>query len=373
MYTMDQLLGNVGIDSTQSILLSKVFLLVLCVLIFNFLVRKIFARLAVQLQNTENEWDDALLDAARKPLAWGVWVVGIAWVIGVVSHAFDADTLSFVESLRDTLLIFVVSWFLIRLVSVVVAMLARPGKRRDAWDKTTVEAIGKLFKAAVIITTILALMQHFGFSISGVLAFGGIGGIAIGFAAKDLLSNFFGGLMIYMDRQFSVGDWIRSPDKEIEGTVEYIGWRITRIRTFDMRPLYVPNATFTSISVENPSRMHNRRFYEPFGLRYKDQDKVQAITVAVKQMLLNHGAIDTGQTLMVNVNTFNAHSVDFFVYTFTKTTVWVEFHEIKQELLGLIGDIVAQHGADFAFPTQTIQLMPQQVTDASTSSINSAQ
>ncbi|MDC9719108.1 MAG: mechanosensitive ion channel family protein [Gammaproteobacteria bacterium] len=362
MKSIDQLLGSVGIDTTQSILLTKVFLLVFAVLLFNFMVRRLFAHFAIQLKKTENEWDDALLDAARKPLAWGVWVVGMAWVVGIVSHAFDANTLTVVASLRDTFLIVLVSWFLVRLVNVVVAMLARPGKHRDAWDKTTVEAMGKLVKAAVIITAILALMQHFGFSISGVLAFGGVGGIAIGFAAKDMLSNFFGGLMIYMDRQFAVGDWIRSPDKEIEGTVEYIGWRITRIRTFDMRPLYVPNATFSSISVENPSRMKNRRFYETFGLRYQDQDKVQAITVAVKNMLLSHAAIDTQQTLMVNVNTFNAHSVDFFVYSFTKTTKWTEFHEIKQQLLGLIGDIVAQHGADFAFPTQTIQMMPQQTT-----------
>jgi MscS family membrane protein len=364
MNMMDQLLGNLGIDSSQSILLSKVFLLVLAVLLFNFVVRRMFTRLAVKLKTTENEWDDALLDAARKPLAWGVWVVGIAWVVGIVSDAFDADTLSFVGTLRDTFLIMLVSWFLVRLVNVVAVMLARPGKHRDAWDKTTVEAIGKLVKAAVIITAVLALMQHFGFSISGVLAFGGVGGIAIGFAAKDMLSNFFGGLMIYMDRQFSVGDWIRSPDKEIEGTVEYIGWRITRIRTFDMRPLYVPNATFASISVENPSRMHNRRFYETFGLRYQDQDKVQAITAAIKQMLLAHEAIDTRQTLMVNMNTYNAHSVDFIVYTFTKTTQWAEFHDIKQDLLGLIGDIVAQNGAEFAFPTQTIQLLPQQEVGA---------
>ena len=104
-------------------------------------------------------------------------------------------------------------------------------------------------------------MQALGYSISGVLAFGGIGGIAVGFAAKDLLANFFGGLMIYLDRPFSVGDWIRSPDKNIEGTVEEIGWRLTRIRTFDKRPLYVPNSTFTQISVENPSRMLNRRIY----------------------------------------------------------------------------------------------------------------
>ncbi len=81
MNTMDQLLGNVGIDTSQSLLLSKVFLLVLAVLLFNFLVRKLFSRLALQLQKTENEWDDALLDAARIPLAWGVWVVGIAWVV----------------------------------------------------------------------------------------------------------------------------------------------------------------------------------------------------------------------------------------------------------------------------------------------------
>jgi MscS family membrane protein len=357
---LDQLLGTVGINTSQSILLTKVFLLVFTVLLFNFLVRKAFERLAVQLQKTENEWDDALLDAARKPLAWGVWVIGMAWVVDVVSHSFDAGTLSVVANLRDTLLIVLISWFLLRLVNVAVAMLARPGKHRDAWDKTTVEAMGKLVKASIIITAVLSLMQHFGFSISGLLAFGGVGGIAIGFAAKGLLSNFFGGLMIYMDRQFSVGDWIRSPDKEIEGTVEYIGWRITRIRTFDMRPLYVPNATFTSISVENPSRMSNRRFYETFGLRYDDQDKVQAITLAIKEMLLAHTAIDTQKTLMVNVNTFNSHSVDFFVYSFTKTTNWAEFHTIKQELLGVIADIVAHHGAEFAFPTQTIQMAHQQ-------------
>jgi MscS family membrane protein len=199
MYMVDQLLEVAGIDSSESILLAKMFLLVFGVLLFNFLVRKSFQRLAVQHQKTQNEWDDALLDAAQKPLAWGVWVVGMAWVVGIVSHAFDADTLNFVATLRDTLLIMLVSWFAVRLVNVVVAMLARPGKNRDAWDKTTVEAMGKLVKAAVIITAILALMQHFGFSISGVLAFGGVGGIAIGFAAKDLLSNFFGGLMIYMD------------------------------------------------------------------------------------------------------------------------------------------------------------------------------
>jgi MscS family membrane protein len=233
---------------------------------------------------------------------------------------------------------------------------------RQAWDATTTEALGKVLKTVVAISAILVMMQSFGLSISGVLAFGGVGGIAVGFAAKDLLANFFGGLMIYMDRQFAVGDWIRSPDKPIEGTVEHIGWRVTRIRTFDMRPLYVPNATFTNITVENPSRMTNRRFYETFGLRYQDRNKLADITTDIKNMLLQHDAIDTGQTLMVNLNTLNQHSVDFFVYCFTKTTRWAEFHGYKQALLQAISDIVDKHGAAFAFPTQTVLLQQSAAT-----------
>lgn len=165
--------------------------------------------------------------------------------------------------------------------------------------------MGKLLKAATFITAALVLLQTLGFSVSGVLAFGGIGGIAIGFAARDLLANFFGAIMIYLDRPFSVGDWIRSPDRNIEGTVEDIGWRLTRIRTFDQRPLYVPNAIFANISVENPSRMYNRRINETIGLRYEDIAKVPVIIERVRQYLIDHQDIETeSRTLIVNFNTY---------------------------------------------------------------------
>ena len=114
-------------------------------------------------------------------------------------------------------------------------------------DYTTVDALSKLGRFSVVIIAALVILQTLGFSISGVLAFGGIGGIAMGFAAKDMLANFFGGLTIYLDRPFTVGEWIRSPDKAIEGTVEYIGWRHTRVRAFNKNPIYVPNALFTTI------------------------------------------------------------------------------------------------------------------------------
>lgn len=211
----------------------------------------------------------------------------------------------------------------------------------------------------MLITTALVIMQTLGYSVSGVLAFGGIGGLAVGFAAKDLLANFFGGLMIYLDRPFKVGDWIRSPDKQIEGTVEDIGWRQTRIRTFDKRPLYVPNATFANISVENPSRMTNRRIYEYVGVRYDDSAQLTGIIAEVKSMLLAHPEIDTKQTLIVNFDRFGPSSLDFFIYTFTKTTNWIRFHEIKQDVMVNVMNIIEKNGASIAFPTTTVHLASQ--------------
>jgi len=226
-------------------------------------------------------------------------------------------------------------------------------------DPTTATAVAKLLRASIVITGVLLVLQAFGFSISGVLAFGGIGGIAIGFAARDILANFFGALMIFLDRPFSVGDWIRSPDRNIEGTVEDIGWRLTRIRTFDKRPLYLPNSIFTSLAVENPSRMLNRRIYETIGLRYADVDRISAILADVKKMLEEHADIDQRQILMVNFVSFGASAVEFFIYTFTETTDWRTYHQVKEDVLLKVAAIVAEHGAEIAFPTQTVHLQMQ--------------
>ena len=223
-------------------------------------------------------------------------------------------------------------------------------------DQGTTDAITRILDMLVIIIAALVAMQVLGFSISGLLAFGGISGIAIGFAAKDLLANFFGGFMIYLDRPFVVGDWVRSPDLELEGTVEKIGWRQTTIRTFDKRPLYVPNATFARLSVENPSRMSHRRIYETIGIRYEDIDKMEKILAETKTMLEEHPDIDNTQTMMVNFNKFAPSSLDFFVYTFTKTTDWVEYHKIKQDILLRISHIIRANDAEIAFPTSTVHI-----------------
>jgi len=202
----------------------------------------------------------------------------------------------------------------------------------------------------------LILMQASGVPVSGILAFGGASGIGLGFAAKDLLANFFGGLMIFLDRPFAIGDWVRSPDKEIEGIVEYIGWRLTRIRTFDKRPLFVPNGIFANISVENPSRMQNRRIKTVIGLRYEDSFKVAAILKDVEEMLKNHPDIDASKTLFVNLTNFGHFSLEFLVYTFTKTTKWVPFQRIRQDIFLKIIEIIKKHDAQCAYPTTTVHL-----------------
>jgi MscS family membrane protein len=336
----------------------ELFLIVLLTALVRLGVRIVLDRLTRQLEKTSNLYDDALVDAARKPLGLLVWVVGISWAAEVAGGNAQADIFDYVEPVREVAIVWLLVWFAVRFIRQLEVHLSDSAHREVPVDQTTAAAVGKLLRAAVIITGVLMVLQSLGFSVSGVLAFGGIGGIAIGFAARDLLANFFGALMIFLDRPFSVGDWIRSPDREIEGTVEEIGWRLTRIRTFDQRPLYVPNSVFTSLAVENPSRMLNRRIYETIGVRYDDVAVLGKILADVTSMLKAHPAIDLSRTLMVNFVEFGPSSLDFFVYTFTKTTVWTEFHEIKQDVLFKIADIIAKHGAEIAFPTQTLHVDP---------------
>jgi len=345
--------------------IAHVFLCVLCTLIIAFFVRRLLKKLELKAQTTSTPWDDGLVSALQPPLRMFIWLIGISYAADLVALNVDSSIELFTAKLRELGFIILLTWFLIRLVKTIERNFTNPARRSSSLDPTTARAIGKLIRASIFITTTLIIMQNLGYSISGILAFGGIGGIAVGFAAKDLLANFFGGLTIYLDRPFKVGDWVRSPDQEIEGTVEDIGWRLTRIRTFDKRPLYVPNGTFTQISLENPSRMLNRRIKETIGIRYDDASKMSLIVDQVKSMLLEHPDIDTTQTLIVNFNSFAPSSLDFFIYTFTKTTNWIEFHAIKQDVMLKIIEIIESNEAECAFPTSTLHIANASVPDGS--------
>ena len=349
-YTWMELIGE------QYIWVLEIFAIVFLVLLAGHILNRTIDRIEQRAAETATVWDDALIEASRKPLVWLIWILGVNFAASVAAEKMQSGILPLIEPINRLAIIFLGSLFLNNFIKRAENNLLNPSFVSTPMDTTTVRAVAKLLRTAVLITALLVAMQLFGYSISGLLAFGGIGGIAVGFAAKDLLANFFGGLMIYLDRPFSVGDWVRSPDQEIEGTVEDIGWRLTRIRTFDKRPLYIPNSVFANISVEKPSRMSHRRIYETIGIRYVDIQKMDAIVNSVKQMLLEHPEIDSQQTMIVNFDKFSPSSVDFFIYTFTVTTDWVYFHHVKQDILIRISDIVAAAGAEIAFPTTTLDV-----------------
>jgi MscS family membrane protein len=336
-----------------------VFLVVLVALLVDFLQRHFMRRLGDLVSKTDNLWDDAVFHAATRPLSLLIWLIGITLAIQAIPVEGEGSLLGgkLVITIRQLGVLFAIVWFLVSLVkSIEENVIESAHRNAREIDQTTVNALGRIVRITIVITALLVALDTLGFSVSGLLAAGGIGGLAVGLAAKDLLANFFGGVTVFIDRPFSVGDWILLKDKGIEGVVEQIGWRQTTIRKFDKRPVYVPNAIFTTASVENPSRMTNRRLFETIGLRYSDINQMKAITDAVRAMLVQHPEIDEQQTLMVNFDAFGQSSVDFFIYCMTHTVIWQRYHEIKQDVLLKISDIVEEHGAAIAFPTRTLDM-----------------
>ena len=329
--------------------------LLLVGLVGHFLITRLVKQLHRVAEHSKTRWDNVLADAIVRPSEWAMWLVIAYLSLGLLGGADQFRDL--LRQAADTGLILFLGWVAQRaLAGIETELLAEHRGKRQSDERATIRVTVRLARISLWIILALMILQSLGVSVSGLLAFGGIGGIAVGFAARDLLANFLGGLSIYLDRPFTVGDWIRSPDREIEGTVEEIGWRMTRIRTFDQRPLYVPNSIFASVALENPSRMNNRRIYETLGIRYEDAACMAPIVADVKAMLESHEAIDLGRTLIVNFVSCGPSSLDFFIYTFTKTTDWVTFHAIKQDVLLQVLGIIESHGAEVAFPTRTVLL-----------------
>ena len=342
----------IGLGDSTMHWIVQVFIVVFGTLVINFIATRVLIRIDKALERTKTPWDNVLVHAAQKPIGVFIWLMGLSVAAEISGSEIEPGLSTLIQSVREVGVIVILMWFVLRCISESERNLIISTKV----DATTASAISKLLRASVVITSVLVILQTLGYSVSGVLAFGGIGGIAVGFAAKDLLANFFGGLMVYLDRPFVIGDWVRSPDQNIEGVVEHIGWRQTRIRTFDKRPLYVPNSTFSVISVENPSRMTHRRINETIGVRYSDFSLLPTILAEIKDMIEHHEDLDTEQIFMVNFNQFGPSSLDFFIYTFTKTVDWRTFHNVKQDVLFKAMQIIEKHGAEVAFPTHTLHM-----------------
>ena len=335
---------------------------ILIVLVITFIVSRVrhftLLRAEKRLAQTNLIWGRSTVEAIRKPAAVLIWVAGVSFAIEIVRIEFQTAIFEAVPALRSAAAIAAITWFGFKFVEIYErSYVAKQTESDSTFDRTTVFITSKILRVVVIILGILVAMQTLGLSIAGILAFGGVGGIAIGFAARELIANYFGGLMLFMDRPFKVGETITSSDRDIEGTVQEIGWRQTIIVKFDTRTLFVPNSVFATIVVRNMTRQKNRRIFEYVGIRYDDADQLVAIVSDTKDMLSNHPEIDQESSIMVNFDRFAASSLDIMIYCFTKTIVWAEYHEVKQEVLVKTMEIIESHGAEIAFPTSTIYLM----------------
>lgn len=313
---------------------------------------------AKHVKKIKKSWPYALIQSINLPLLSLLWFLFLSNVVKRVSTHFDVADFKYWNMLYQAAIVVALFSMAMRFVSLMQqAALRKISRDPDAKSsKTSVTAMAQLTRVVIIVITLLMLLQIAHIPISALLAVGSIGTLTVGFAAKDTLENYMGGAMIFFDRPFGVGDWINLPQQAIEGTVDYIGWRLTKIIGFDKRPYYIPNKIFSNTVIENPSRMTNRRIKKVIGVRYADMTKVDAIVTDIQKMLDAHDDIDHETTTFVNLTDFADSSLSILVYAFTKTTLWVPFQAIQQDVLLKIAGIIAKHGAECAFPTRTLDI-----------------
>ena len=337
--------------------------IVLVVLVFNYLTRWLLKKLHLHFEKQKKYWRDSFVQAVYVPISYYVWFFAFVQAVDLIAARIAVPIP--IEN-RHMLLaaagVFAFAWFLMRWKRNVVHHLIAKSKNREITiDQGKIGAIDKLWTVAIIFFSILMLLEATNRSMNTIIAFGGVGGLALAFASQEVIANFFGGFMIYLTQPFTIGDWISIPDHSIEGIVEDIGWYMTRVRSLDKRPIYIPNSIFSRLIVITPSRMSHRQFKEIMGIRYEDMPKIKTITQEIKEMLQQHFDIDRSQSIIVRFAAFGSYSLDISVSAYIPITDNEGFMKVKEDILFKIADIVSKNGAEFATPTQSIELLPPKV------------
>ncbi|WCK57312.1 mechanosensitive ion channel family protein (plasmid) [Aneurinibacillus sp. Ricciae_BoGa-3] len=213
----------------------------------------------------------------------------------------------------------------------------------------------RVYKVFISVLGFTLIAYEWGYNLSGVITGLGIGGLALALGAKDMLSHIFGGIAIALDKSFSIGDWI-STDSKIEGIVEDMNFRSTKIRNFDKAIVSIPNAILANQSIYNWSRRRNRRVRFYLGVEYATPpEKIQRVVERLRQVILGHAGVDNDAVYIV-FDTFNQSSLDILVQYLTNTSEMNEFLEIKQDINYKIMDILQQECVTLALPSQTIYI-----------------
>jgi len=318
--------------------------LILCIFLIYKLIMLFIQKLQEQFFKNNKITTSLFFESLQTPFKWCFFAIIALLTLEFINSQFRIVHKFSTITIQYSIIVIFFSWVIIHFCSTIREHAIQ---RNDIhYDKTSVLAFTQIGTVITIIISILMELQILGVHIAGILAFGGFSGIAVGFASKDLLANFFGAMMIYMDKPFKVGDWISSPEKPIEGEVDSIGWRQTKIMTFEKRPIYVPNSLFSVIIVENPSRMSHRKIEEKILIKHSDFDKINKITDDIKEFLINYPKIDNSQRVTANLITVSHMALEIQIYCYTTHIDSISFGKLKQEILLKSAKIIENNGAE---------------------------
>jgi len=298
--------------------------------------------------------DDAVIDALAGPIKLIPVIIALFFGLNILQNGAQDQAL-IGEQVIKSMIAVVIFWSLHNAVGPVTHVLKGLEK---ALTPVMIDWLTKGMKLLFIIVGAAAVLQIWEIPVGPIIAGLGLFGVAIGLGAQDLFKNLIAGLLVLAEKRFLPGDWIKV-DGVVEGTVEEINFRSTLVRRFDKGPVYVPNSKLSDNAVTNFSRMTHRRTYWIIGVRYDATvEQLQEIRDKVLDYVLTHPeyAVPPEVSTFMRVDSFNASSIDFMLYCFTKTTDWGKWLELKEELAFKIKTIVEEAGTDFAFPSQSIYL-----------------
>ena len=326
-----------------------------CIVFFIFLLfRRFFTFILVGAlqrlaKRTETYYDDRIISALKRPVSFGFIVIGL--------HLFF--TLIFMETgiikdMLNSLIIFDIFWAIIAISDALRGVFHSTTAKFNAdLSKEIGDFILKMLKILIGGLGLAAILQVWGINVTALIASLGLGGLAFALAAKDTASNLFGSFALLADKSIRIGEWIKVG--QVEGVVEAIGMRTTKIRSFEKSLITVPNQILANTPIENFSRRGIRRIKINIGLTYGTSEaQIINIIKEIKQMLHTHEGISRNETLLVNFNALGDSALNLFVYTFTATANWDKYLHIREDVHLKIMKIIENNGTAFAFPSQSI-------------------
>lgn len=340
-------------DYSNSQVISALGIIVISFIVSRIVQYIISVKLKKFAEKTETEHDDKLVEALDGPIAVFIHLWAFYLAIQILN---PPEIKEIINKAVYALIAIDVTWLLFRLIDVGTRFIIGHYEEKDnlKFAQSLFPILNKTIKFFLVVTSFILIIQNLGYSVSSLLAGLGIGGLAVALAAKDTLANIFGSITIFLDQPFLIGDWIQIGD--VEGVVEDVGFRTTRIRTFAKSQISIPNSSIANQTIQNFSRRPQRRISGTIGLTYDaSPEQIEEAISRMKEIIIKHPET-CDDPMHIYFSEFGDSSLGIFMYFFTKTADWAAFMKTRQELFLSFMKAFKEIGVDFAFPTRTVHL-----------------